>query len=64
MVTPQASYNLKNGVVRFIEKSQSISNEEVLDKLKGWNKILNHKFSKNFLTDVHAVNLPKDMDKK
>jgi len=64
MTTPQASTNLKNGIVRFTENSQLIANEEILEKLKGWNKVLNHKFAKNFLTDVLAVNLPKDLDKK
>lgn len=56
MEAKKAAKKIKRGVVSFAEKNQNITEEQVLERVQGWNKVLHHKLNENYLTDVHVVN--------
>ena len=57
------STGIKTSVVNICRKSQRIDdNVELIQKLKGWNRILFDKMNDNFLTDVFTLNQPDDLN--
>ena len=63
--TSQAMYLIKSAVQSILKGTQNLDSFENLnDILEGWNKVVHAMIRQNYLTDVRAVNIPKDLEKE
>ena len=56
---------IKNAVQSILQGTQNLDSfEDLNDILDGWNKVVHAILCSNYLTDVRAVNIPKDLEKE
>lgn len=52
---------IKQGIMQICTDTQDTQMQDVLDSIKGWQRVLQDKLLQNELMDMHLINMPKSI---
>ena len=63
--SPRDSEIIKNSIIKYLESEDAdkLQDAAILDRLKGWNKLLHQKCNINQVVDMLAINQPEMVQK-